>query len=549
MWSNGLALVLLVACADPSLLAAPADGAVRSPAAGSSLAAPYAGSMEAPDGVRDVTCQQALDLIRRHAADSAFVILDFRTLEMFDRGHLPGAICYDVFADGIDDWLKTLDSGKTYLIYCTVGHRSGIALDKMKQLGFRKIYHMVEGLKQWNALGYETVSSDESKPQGPPPGSYRMLLGGKSTTVPFELVRNHIVVKARINGKEVRLAVDSGFGGDGAVLFGGPRIEELGLKFAGQAVVQGAGEGSAVPARFSTGNTIGLPGLDLTEQTFIVMPPDSARAVLFAHQDGTIGGSLFNHLVVAVNFDENVLRLSESNGFTYSGRGQKLAMTTLPDGAPCVSASVEMTPGSAAPLDFVLDLGASHALSLHTQTDANIKIPTKAIRYSLGFGVQGEVLGYVGRIAGLHIGPYVLRDVVTSFSESEPLAKIEGGRGNIGMGVIKRFNIIFDRAHGQIVVEPNSRFGEPFEFNMSGLQLSRTANRRYRVARIVPGSPGEDAGFLADDVVVEINGLAADSVGPDDLEQILKKEGGVVAFGVERAGKRIALKVRLRRIV
>jgi len=55
---------------------------------------------------------------------------------MFSKEHIEGAIYHDVFAADIDEWLQSLDKTKTYLIYCTIGHRSGIAFNKMKEMGF-----------------------------------------------------------------------------------------------------------------------------------------------------------------------------------------------------------------------------------------------------------------------------------------------------------------------------------------------------------------------------------------------------------------------------
>jgi len=108
-------------------------------------------------GIKDVSCQQARDIIREHQRNSNFVILNFRTKEMFDQSHIRGAIYHDVFLTDIDDWLKSLDNQKVYLIYCTAGHRSGIALAKMKDMGFVNILHMNEGISLWKQSGYETV--------------------------------------------------------------------------------------------------------------------------------------------------------------------------------------------------------------------------------------------------------------------------------------------------------------------------------------------------------------------------------------------------------
>jgi rhodanese-related sulfurtransferase len=158
---RSLVLALLVVHADGNVLAARTVDAVRYPVAEFSPAATQADVVTDITGIKDISCQQALKIIQEHKRDPNFVILDFRTKEMFVESHIPGAICHDVFLTDIDDWLKALDNKKVYLICCTAGHRSGIALAKMKELGFVNILHMHEGLRRWISLGYETVSGDK----------------------------------------------------------------------------------------------------------------------------------------------------------------------------------------------------------------------------------------------------------------------------------------------------------------------------------------------------------------------------------------------------
>ena len=81
----------------------------------------------------DLSSQQAYDLIQSHKNDSSFVIIDFRPVEKFNTAHIENAIYYDVFSDSVDIWLNTLNKGNTYLIYCTIGHRSGIAFEKIRE--------------------------------------------------------------------------------------------------------------------------------------------------------------------------------------------------------------------------------------------------------------------------------------------------------------------------------------------------------------------------------------------------------------------------------
>jgi len=109
------------------------------------------------DTKENITCKQANELIQKHQNNPGFIIIDFRTEEMFREGHLRNAIVKDVFSEDIDAFLRKLDKGKTYLIYCNVGYRSKIALNKMKEMGFKNLYHLYEGIKEWKNQGFETV--------------------------------------------------------------------------------------------------------------------------------------------------------------------------------------------------------------------------------------------------------------------------------------------------------------------------------------------------------------------------------------------------------
>ena len=79
------------------------------------------------------------------------VLLDVRTSEEYQEGHIPGALLIDVNKQ--DDFLQQvqkLDKSKKYLLYCRSGKRSEKALVLMKENGFRKIYHLQDGFEGWD---------------------------------------------------------------------------------------------------------------------------------------------------------------------------------------------------------------------------------------------------------------------------------------------------------------------------------------------------------------------------------------------------------------
>lgn len=105
----------------------------------------------------NVTCKQAMKLIQIHSQDSNFVILDVRTPEEYNNGHIEKALNIDYNSVDFQDKIKELDKKKTYLVYCRTGGRSAKSIAIMKNLNFNNLYHVYEGIEKWKKKGYKTV--------------------------------------------------------------------------------------------------------------------------------------------------------------------------------------------------------------------------------------------------------------------------------------------------------------------------------------------------------------------------------------------------------
>ena len=103
--------------------------------------------------VTDVSAQEAYALIQEKADDPNFKILDVRTPDEYNSGHVEGAINIDYDSDDFKEKLATLDRSGEYLVYCRSGNRSSSAVEVMEELEFTKIYHMAGGIIEWSAEG------------------------------------------------------------------------------------------------------------------------------------------------------------------------------------------------------------------------------------------------------------------------------------------------------------------------------------------------------------------------------------------------------------
>jgi len=77
------------------------------------------------------------------------VLLDVRTPEEFEEGHLPGALNIDIRGYDFHEQIETLDNTKAYFVYCRSGGRSTAACKFMVSKGFPEVYNLAGGILAW----------------------------------------------------------------------------------------------------------------------------------------------------------------------------------------------------------------------------------------------------------------------------------------------------------------------------------------------------------------------------------------------------------------
>jgi rhodanese-related sulfurtransferase len=87
-------------------------------------------------------------------------ILDVRTDEEFQTGHIAGAVNLDYFNIDFEAILDTLDTSQTYLIYSESTTRGSETYVIMREKGFENVYHLVGGIRSWQAEGYDIIIND-----------------------------------------------------------------------------------------------------------------------------------------------------------------------------------------------------------------------------------------------------------------------------------------------------------------------------------------------------------------------------------------------------
>lgn len=100
----------------------------------------------------------SVDEFEIKTTEAGVQLIDVRTPEEFNSGHLEGAINADISSGVFEERSKELDKNKPVLVYCLSGGRSSAAAGYLEDNGFTQIYNLTGGMMAWNASGKKVAS-------------------------------------------------------------------------------------------------------------------------------------------------------------------------------------------------------------------------------------------------------------------------------------------------------------------------------------------------------------------------------------------------------
>lgn len=371
-------------------------------------------------------------------------------------------------------------------------------------------------------------------PPAAPPRDFALAGGRPATTLPFELVNNHIYVEVRLDGKgPFRLLFDTG----GANIVTPDLAKELGLEAQGALEGRGVGEKSEDVALARVG-LLELGEASVKDQLFAVFPLEALSAVEGIPVRGLVGYEVFKRFVVTVDYAGRRLTLHDPAAFSPPGRGVAVPFTF--DGhTPQVKGTLDGIPGT-----FWLDTGSRSGLSLFGPFAEKHGLAKRyRARHAAvaGWGVGGPARALLARGGKLTLGEGVVVEgpVVDISLQKKGGFTDRYGAGNVGGAILKRFTVTFDYGRQQVTFEPNGAPAGPEPHDRSGLWLN-LAGDAFEVMDVVKGGPGAKAGLRVGDRIVAVDGTAAGTLGLPAAREKLRTEppGREVRLTVEAGGKR-----------
>ncbi|AYL98207.1 hypothetical protein HYN43_024270 [Mucilaginibacter celer] len=357
---------------------------------------------------------------------------------------------------------------------------------------------------------------------------FDLAVNKKKVNIPFKLERNLMVIQLKINNKgPFNFILDTGVG---LMIITDPKlIDSISIPNKRTLKIPGLGEGEDSEAYVTSNLSVEIPGLVSYDIAAAILKKDvfnlSGYAGMPVH--GLLGYEFFNNLAVKISFQDSTVTVCRPKDLKPMRRANKIHMS-VEDRKPYVEARV-IVPGIApVKTKLVVDLGAGHPVSIERYVK-NYGLPQKFISSAnLGIGLNGPINGFISRLDEFDLGKFRIKKVLASLPDDDNNQNHLSVKrdGNLGMGILKRFTVIFNYADSAMYLKQAPTFNEPFEHDMSGLEYYAAGNNydRIIISRVEPGSAGDEIGLERDDEIVAINFKPVAKMTLQEIDELLKSK-------------------------
>ncbi|MEO6050024.1 MAG: aspartyl protease family protein [Pyrinomonadaceae bacterium] len=365
--------------------------------------------------------------------------------------------------------------------------------------------------------------------------------GQSANRIPFERVGNFVYLRARVNHSEpLWFLLDTGAT---ASYFDAERAKVLGL-----------GQDNSIKSA-----SLSFSGVKLLNQNFSLQP--LRFGIYNGHAvDGLLGYDFVSRFVIEIDYVNNTISLHEPNSYKYSGSGEVVPLTLLEDDSggkvPLVQIKIMQQGRAAIEGKFIADTAVRSAIGFNAPfVDANklLQSAGQTIHVPLGGGAMvRESLQSIGRVPTIQIGRFTFKKPIAIFFQDKQgiLASPEFD-GVVGGEILRRFKVVFDYSRQQMILEPNRYVSNPEEYDMSGMLLiaEGTDFKTFKVRRIIESSPATLAGLREGDIISAVDGKPTSVLTLEQVRRMFKLKGRSYRLNIERGGRKIQTKIKLRRLI
>ena len=89
--------------------------------------------------------------------DIDYILVDVRTIEEYESGHIQDAINFDFYSGSFQKEILSLDKSSSIILYCRTQNRSTKTANYLKENGYKEITVIEGGITSWVKNGNDLV--------------------------------------------------------------------------------------------------------------------------------------------------------------------------------------------------------------------------------------------------------------------------------------------------------------------------------------------------------------------------------------------------------
>ena len=388
-------------------------------------------------------------------------------------------------------------------------------------------------------------SGNRTTPPGP---VHKFSAGSSARHIKFELINYLPLVQARVNNSNpLWFIFDTGATN---TVIDTKRAAALGLKAKGKIVSTGsAGKAEAQRVR---NVAIEFPGFEISGLTIYTLPIDFFSAHFGIPVSGIIGNDIIGRVVAEIDYEKKELSFYDAANYQLEGGGQTFPVT-LQDHLPMIQASFKLA-NREFPGTFEIDTGSTGAVEINTPfvRRHNLLTLAKQSKKERIGGVGGTAEAMTTRLDNVTLGKFRLPNSIGKMSlATQGDNSSRRYDGLLGGQICRRFTLVVDLSRRRIIFRPNSSLDDPFEADMSGLELVADGDdlATYVIDDLEPGTPAAEAGIKGGETLLAIDGRPASDFSLEEIRRMFMYDGREYDLTLKRDAESIHVKLKLRRLV
>jgi len=265
--------------------------------------------------------------------------------------------------------------------------------------------------------------------------------------IPIELAHDRTIVPVTVGGATLRLILDSGMPYDGVLVFDTAKVDLRRFPGLIEAQIGGAGQGGASRALHDPAVGFSVGSLDCGGQPVTLLTSGIYEGF---PNDGVIGYSLLGHYAVELDYGAARLRLYEADTYAPGAGWSSVDISFKANRIPWMDIAVAGAGEAPESLAAYIDFASGEAVELLERDGKAFPVPATAERRLIGRGLSGDIYGTATRLSRVVVGPFTLEDIPAMVTPAEVRSRQVGADAVVGSGLLARFDLVFDYAHGKL---------------------------------------------------------------------------------------------------